>query len=82
MHSFPLGTTAVNEWAASTVGGDQHTASPWRVTHRRSANTGDVAGLQHEDAVQRRSVLKLAVHAKQAMLAAYSAAITSHTSYD
>lgn len=32
MHSFSSGTTAVNEWAASTVGGDQHTASPWGVT--------------------------------------------------
>lgn len=81
MHSFPLGATAVNEWAASTVGGDQHTASPWGVTHR-SANTGDVAGLQNEAAVQRRSELKLAGCANQAMLAVYPAAITSHTSYD
>lgn len=27
MHAFPSGTTAVNEWAASTVGGDQHSLS-------------------------------------------------------
>lgn len=84
---FPVGTTTVKEWAASTVAGHQHTASPWGVTHRRSANPGDVAGLQHETAVQKRFELKLAlreglVPAMQEMLAMYSAAIISHTSYD
>lgn len=83
MRGFPSGTTAVKEWAASTVAGHQHTASPWGASHRRSANPGDLAGLQHETSAQRRFELKPAlreglVPAKQEMLAVYSAAITSH----
>lgn len=56
------GTTAVNECAVNVMAGDRQTgapcsggASPWGFTQTRSANTGDVAGLQHETSAQRRS---------------------------
>lgn len=58
------GTTTANECAVYVVAGDQQTvppysgdASPWGSTWTGSANTGDVAGLQHETSVQRRFCL-------------------------
>lgn len=80
------GTTAANECAVYVVAGDQQTvppcsgdASPWASTRTGSANTGDVAGLQHETSVQRRFCLFQAWDAGSIFC---SHLITSHTHHD